>query len=196
MPHDAIILAAGGSLRLGRPKQTLTIDGESLLQRTTRIVASTMPRRLITVLGANAGDLRAHADANTVIVNPAWATGMASSLACAAAAMGQGQMPIVVTVVDQPALAERHLMALLAAYDGSCEVVTAYGKSFGVPVVLRPETLARANTLRGDEGLRKLWIDDGFRSVRDDVLAFDLDTEADVYLATQRGLLDHQDESA
>ena len=56
--HVAIVLAAGGSQRLGRPKQQLTINGESLLARCVRLAADTAPERIIVVLGACAAALR------------------------------------------------------------------------------------------------------------------------------------------
>ena len=37
VPHVAVVLAAGGSTRLGRPKQLLTRDGEALVHRAARL---------------------------------------------------------------------------------------------------------------------------------------------------------------
>ena len=50
--HAAIVLAAGGSTRLGRPKQLLRRDGESLVARVVRLAAETRPCRLVVMLGA------------------------------------------------------------------------------------------------------------------------------------------------
>lgn len=55
--HDAVVLGAGGSLRLGQPKQLLTIGGETLVARMTRLVLATRPARTVVVMrqGHDAG---------------------------------------------------------------------------------------------------------------------------------------------
>src|SRR4051812_40450255 len=55
--HDAVVLAAEGNSRLGRPKQLLTVAGETLLQRTVRMAKATGPTHLMVVLGAHAEQL-------------------------------------------------------------------------------------------------------------------------------------------
>jgi len=191
--HDAVILAAGQSHRLGRIKQNLTIGGETLLVRTRRLVAATRPKKLVVVLGAFADTLAPQLPSGDVVVNTRWASGMASSLRLAADALEGRDLPVLVTVVDQPALSQAHLDALLAAYDGECDVVSAYGPTRGVPVVLRPATMRRASTLEGDRGFRELWRTESVRDVRDvrdDGLALDLDTDDDVQAAIRGHLLD------
>jgi len=56
--HVAIVLAAGGSRRLGRPKQLLTRDGETLVHRAVRLASATQPQRLLLVIGAHAVEMR------------------------------------------------------------------------------------------------------------------------------------------
>lgn len=188
--HDAVVLAAGGSRRLGRIKQNLTIGGETLLVRTARLVGATRPGKLVVVLGAFADELASQLRDAHVIVNADWARGMASSLRLAAAAVQDRGLPVLLTVVDQPSLSQAHLDALLAAYDGNRDVVSAYGDVRGVPVVLRPGTMRRAATLEGDSGFRGLWRMGDVSLVRDDGLGLDLDTEDDVRTAVDGGLLD------
>lgn len=192
VPHDAVILAAGGSRRLGRPKQLLTRDGETLVARTTRCVLATLPRRTIVVLGAHADDVKAALKTCAVefVFNADWETGMASSLRAAAAALVDGQRPVLVAVVDQLALEARHLSALLEAHGGDRDTVTAYGDALGVPAVLTIATFQRATALQGDEGFRRLWRDAPPQSVRADELASDLDDHDDLRRAVERGQLD------
>ena len=188
-----MILAAGGSRRLGRPKQLLTLGGETLVARVARLVLATSPSRTLLVLGAHAdaiGSALASA-AVEIVENDAWATGMASSLQAAARELAGRGLPVLVSVVDQPALDARHFSALLAAHDETCDTVSAYGEALGIPAVLRASTLARAATLNGDVGFRGLWADTSPRSVRADELGADLDDEADVRRAVAAGLLDN-----
>jgi molybdenum cofactor cytidylyltransferase len=188
--HDAIILAAGGSLRLGRPKQLLTIAGETLIARTSRIVASTHPGKTIAILGAHAERMCGQLEGALAVFNPDWATGMASSLRVAADALAGRTDPVLVVVVDQLALDEGHLRQLLASHDGSRDTVTAYGDTRGVPAVLRATTLRRAVSLTGDSGFRALWHDETPYAVLAEAFADDLDTPADVARAVAAGRLD------
>ncbi|WP_369927135.1 NTP transferase domain-containing protein [Xanthomonas sp. NCPPB 2632] len=190
--HDAVILAAGGSLRLGRPKQLLTRDGETLVGRISRLVASTRPGKTIAVVGAHAEHLCGRLNGALPVFNPHWATGMASSLHLAADALAGRDGPVLVVVVDQLALDEVHLERLLREHDGTQDTVTAYGDAAGVPAVLRATTLARAATLHGDRGFRALWAGHDVHRVRNEALAQDLDTEDDVARAVAAGLLDRQ----
>lgn len=188
--HDAVILAAGGSARLGRPKQLLTVSGETLIARASRIVAATGPGRTVAVLGAHAERMCGKLAGAMAVFNPDWATGMASSLRVAADALAGRTDPVLVVVIDQWALEETHLLRLLAAHDGSRDTVTAYGDAMGVPAVLRAATLMRATTLEGDMGFRALWQDSLPQTVRADAFADDLDTEADLARAMAAGHID------
>jgi molybdenum cofactor cytidylyltransferase len=188
--HDAVILAAGGSRRLGRPKQLLTRDGETLIGRVSRLVASTQPGKTIAIVGAYAEHLCGRVNGALPVFNPDWATGMASSLHLAADALAGRDHPVLVVVVDQLALDEAHLARLLREHDGRNDTVSAYGDAIGVPVVLRATTLARATTLRGDTGFRALWAAHDVHRVRNDALARDIDSEDDVAKAVADGLLD------
>ncbi|HEY4292468.1 nucleotidyltransferase family protein [Luteibacter sp.] len=197
MSHDAVILAAGGSRRLGRPKQLLTRDGETLVARVTRLVLATRPDRTIVVVGARCNEVATTLAAFDVqiIVNELWSTGMASSVRLAAAELAGRGRATLVTVVDQPALEASHLSALLSAHEDAAheddrDTVTAYGNAAGIPAILRACTLSRAIELEGDMGFRGLFSDMTPRSVRADELDDDLDDDADLRRAIAAGLVD------
>jgi molybdenum cofactor cytidylyltransferase len=188
--HDAVILAAGGSLRLGRPKQLLSVAGETLLARASRFVAATRPGKTVAVLGSHAERMCGQLTGAMAVFNPDWATGMASSLQVAADALAGRTHPVLVVIVDQLALDEAHLWRLLAAHDESRDTVTAYGDAMGIPAVLRAATLMRATALEGDMGFRALWQDTLPQTVRADAFAEDLDTEVDLAHAVAAGRID------
>lgn len=188
--HDAVILAAGGSQRLGRPKQLLTIDGETLIARTSRLVMATRPGKTVAILGAHCERMCGQVAGAMAVFNPDWPTGLASSLRAAADALAGRTAPVLIVVVDQLALDEAHLFRLLAAHDGSRDTVTAYGDAMGVPAVLRAATLMRAASLLGDAGFRTLWQDTLPGVVRNDAFAEDLDTAADLARAVAAGHID------
>jgi molybdenum cofactor cytidylyltransferase len=189
--HDALILAAGGSRRLGESKQSLQIHGESHLARAIRLTHVTEPASVLVVIGTEPSIDTRTDGAVTWLQNSSWRTGLASSLQLAAERLSGRGRPVLMRVVDQPALEQSHLSALLHAFDGSNDVVTAYGSAVSVPALVRPTTLARASELVGDEGLRKRWHSCQPDHIRCDPLAFDIDTPADAAAAREAGLLDH-----
>lgn len=198
--HVAVVLAAGGSRRLGRPKQLLTRDGESLLRRTVFLAQSTAPVRTLVVLGAEhkrLSDSLRGLDCQCV-VNPDWQSGIAGSLATAAVAMSGHDGSVLIVGCDQPALSSEHLHALLrgAASASSRSAATLHGLLPGVPAVVPARWLQDIRHGDGDRGLgprlRSLSPDQLFVLDAPE-LQFDVDTEADVVAAINRGWLDAED---
>ncbi|MDI9238469.1 NTP transferase domain-containing protein [Lysobacter sp. LF1] len=198
--HAALVLAAGGSRRLGQSKQLLTRNGETLVHRAVRLAVDSGAARVILVTGAFAHEVSAavHDLASRtacgvrVVFNAAWPDGLASSLAAADALHGF-EGPILVLVTDQPALEISHLQRLLA---GAASVpshcaATRHGERVGVPAVVTASMLAQAKHRRGDSGLgaqlsamRDVW------TLEAPELAHDIDTPADVAAAVSKGWLD------
>ncbi len=197
LPHVAVVLAAGGSRRLGRSKQLLARDGETLVHRAVRMALATQPARVLLVVGGDAGAVRAAVtDLDVeVVFNTAWEEGLASSVRAAASALAGSQMPCLLLGCDQPALQVSHLRDLLdgASVSGSACAATLHGEGLGIPVVVSPVVLAAARDLVGDRGLRAVLQ----RLPRESIylldaseLQFDLDTPEDVRTAVERGWLD------
>jgi len=101
----AIILAAGASSRMGRPKALLEIDGETFLDRLTGIL-SAVASPVIVVLGFDAEAIRAAARRPAhFVLNPDPARGMLSSLQTGLAAVPDSAEGFLFTPVDCPAIA-------------------------------------------------------------------------------------------
>ena len=195
--HIAVILAAGGSRRLGRPKQLLRRKGETLLHRTVRLARETGPRRVLVVLGAGrdalAPSLR-NLDAD-VIANPEWEQGLSSSLRCVAQTLSSASESVLLLACDQPALEVSHLHALLALARGATSgcAATRHGPHRGIPVLVTPQVLRQAFDVQGDRGLRDVLgaIDrDAIGMLDATELTIDIDTMDDVAAAEARGWLD------
>jgi molybdenum cofactor cytidylyltransferase len=195
--HAAVVLAAGGSSRLGRPKQLLQCDGETLVHRAVRLAMLTRPRRMLLVTGAESEAVAAAVGGVAVeeVHNREWAQGLASSVQCAATALHGFDGPVLLLACDQPALEFEHLRALLHhATSGKADcAATLHGDALGIPVVVPAAMLAQASELHGDRGLGGHLT----RMARTDVwrldapeLMLDIDDEADVTAAVMRGLLD------
>jgi molybdenum cofactor cytidylyltransferase len=195
--HAAVVLAAGGSRRLGRPKQLLTRGGETLVHRTARLALGTSPRRMLVVVGARRDEV---ADALSdlaceIVCNPSWERGLAGSLHAAAAALTGHDGAVLIAGCDQPALEAVHLQRLLAGAGSAASrcAATRHGDAPGVPAVVPAALLAQVRALEGDRGLapRLRALPHGDMFLLDaPALGFDLDTEDDVRMAIARGWLD------
>ena len=197
MAHNALVLAAGGSTRLGRLKQLLRRNDETLVHRAVRLALATQPSRTLVICGGNAEDVcAAISDLPVeVLFNPDWREGLASSLRLAAAALADDERPALIIGCDQPALEHDHLQRLLEGAAGSSSGCAAsrHGDAPGIPVVADASLLRDVGVLQGDRGLRGL-----LRALPADFLylleapelEFDLDTLGDVEEAVRRGLID------
>ena len=103
--HAVVVLAAGGSTRLGQPKQLLTREGETLVHRTVRLALETSPAQVLVIVGADADSIAAGvADLQCEIIsNHEWQSGMAGSLHAAGENLGAAVQRVLVLVCDQPA---------------------------------------------------------------------------------------------
>ena len=195
--HAAIVLAAGGSARLGSPKQLLTRAGEPLVRRALRLVLDTRPSRTLVVTG-HGSDAVAAALAGLVferVENARWRDGLSSSLALAAEALAAHDGPTLVVLCDQPALDADHLGGLIerAANAESHCAATYCGDMLGAPAVVSAVLLASARGLGGDRGLGAMLRALPSASVAQleaPELALDLDTPDDVAEARRRGWVD------
>ena len=195
-PHVAIVLAAGGSRRLGIPKQLLQRGGETLVHRAVRLASATQPQRLLLVIGAHADEMReAVADLRVeILVNDDWREGLASSLRAAVGAL-DGSASALILGCDQPALEQSHLQRLLAGATASVSgcAATLHGAAPGIPAVVSAALFRRAHELHGDSGLRgslQRLSSGSLYLLEAAELVFDLDTPADVEKAVADGLLD------
>jgi molybdenum cofactor cytidylyltransferase len=174
MPPGAIILAAGGSRRLGRPKQLLEYQGETLLGRAIRLTREAGISPVIVVLGSDYETIRASLQDDTSIPvhNQRWRQGMASSIQegmCALRLCAPDAAGVLLMGCDQPRLTGEILHALMAAFDASDEkavVASAYAGAHGVPAVFPRAKFEELRALQGDKGARSI-IDQAQGSVVD-----------------------------
>lgn len=196
VPHVAVVLAAGGSTRLGRPKQLLTRDGEALVHRAARLALASGAARVRVIVGAHADDVVAAVRDLPVecLVNPRWNEGLAGSVRVAVDALAAHDRATLLLTCDQPALDLAHLQALLAAARAapSGSAAARFGDRVGVPAVVAPAVLRAARAVQGDRGLRDVLNAAGTGVIACDApdLGIDIDTLEDVAEAVSRGWLD------
>jgi CTP:molybdopterin cytidylyltransferase MocA len=182
-----VLLAAGGSRRLGFPKQLVRRRGRSLLAHALAAARTAVPHGpLIVVLGASAPRLRLavrRAAARAIVAyNARWAEGLASSLQAGLAAVPAGVGAILVVLVDQPRIDARALERLLAAWQRRPGVAAAalYSGKAGVPAVLPRRYWPAIRALEGDAGARALLRGSEVTTVAMPEAELDVDTPADV----------------
>ena len=194
-----IILAAGGSKRLGQPKQLVPFEGLSLIERTVTAALET-PRLwpIIVVLGGNAELIRPVLRRYPVLVadNPAWAEGIASSLRTGITTLNQFSINLeraLITLCDQPHLSSQAFTKILDAQRQSrSDLVAAHYQGHpGAPALFGRKYFDQLGQLTGDEGARTI-----FRAIPADEitavelpdLSLDLDTPDDYQKITGQAL--------
>jgi molybdenum cofactor cytidylyltransferase len=173
----AVVLAAGASTRLGRPKQTLEINGELLVERTSRVAQEAGCAPVIVVINPE-GDFGYSLQQRgcVVVINESAAEGIASSIrrGIKVARMLKAQGAIVMTC-DQPGVSAGHLRALSA--DAAEIVGSAYAGRVGVPAYFPAAAFDALMNLTGDTGARDLLRE--AKSIPQEDLALDIDTDED-----------------
>jgi molybdenum cofactor cytidylyltransferase len=159
MPELAcVILAAGGSARLGQPKQLVKIEGETLLRRTVRLAGEAGCDPIVVVLGSEAERMRAEvSEYGTVIVtNGDWPSGMGSSLCSgvqAVARLDPQPANVLLLVCDQLALNADVLRRLIERQRTGI-TASRYGGRPGVPAIFSSAFYPELMAVTGDRGAR------------------------------------------
>ena len=153
-----IVLAAGASSRMGRPKQLLEVGGRPLLEGVVAEACDSSLDQVLVVLGANADAILDGVDFGraTPLLNPDHATGMASSMRAGLAALAPDVERAVIILGDQPAVSASLLDDLLELQpkSGLPAAALSFGGLLHPPVVLRRELWGELQSLEGDVGCR------------------------------------------
>jgi len=160
-----IILAAGSSSRLGKPKQNLVYQRATLLQRAVNTALSSVCRPVVLVLGANA-EMIAPAVENkevAILQNQDWQEGMASSIRCGLDAINKAAPnldSLILMLCDQPFVYAGLLNRLVKTHTENYAniIASAYSDTMGPPVLFGKKYFEELLTLTGQEGAKKLII--------------------------------------
>ncbi len=187
MNTGIVILAAGESARMGKPKQLLAYRGETLLDHTIN-VALELDAPVVVVLGAHAAQIHAQLDESRVLFaeNPDWRDGMGGSLRTGLRALLDAHPQTdaaIFLLCDQPLLTAETLTNLIAAHQrtGPAIVASEYDHALGVPALFARELFPELLALTGAGGAQQI-----IRAHRDQAVgvpfpdgAVDIDTPAD-----------------
>lgn len=155
---DTIILAAGSSSRMGRPKQLLQIAGESLVRRAVRVAMAAGQKNIFVVVGAHGDDVRDQIEdlPITIVENTNHASGMASSIAAGIQSLPQKSPGTLIMTCDQPVIKVSHFLNMINVFNTSRPRIcaTGYEDFSGVPAIFSSNLYPELLKLKGDRGAR------------------------------------------
>lgn len=154
-----IVLAAGFSARLGKPKALARVKGRSLLLRTLQVLAPLAASPVIVVVPPRAARLRAELRAHRprFVENPRRGDGLSSSV-LSGLRQGHYAAGVLLVPVDLPHLERRDIARLIARWRGARRRVVArrLDLSPAAPLILPHRLYRRARGIEGDVGLKAL----------------------------------------
>jgi molybdenum cofactor cytidylyltransferase len=160
-PIGVLLLAAGGSTRMGRPKQLLPFGKSTLLRHAAETALATGLSPIVVVLGAEAEACGAELEGlrMTVARNENWSRGMGGSLRKGVEELERIAPDIKAALVmlhDQPRISAGSLqdLANLWSPEGSTIAAAFYGGSAGVPAVFDRRHFAELKALDGGGGAK------------------------------------------
>jgi len=153
-----LVLGAGGSSRLGRPKQLLPFAGSTLLGHVVGVARSCQFDQLVVTIGAAAEDVRRSVDLDgaDVVVNDAYGSGCSSSIAAALAVIDPRCELLVLMLGDQPGVTASTVAALVAGRGDAPLAVCCYQDGLGHPIAFHHSCFGELADLHGDRGVWRL----------------------------------------
>lgn len=186
-----VVLAAGGSSRLGEPKQLIQWRGHSLAWYAVRAAVEGGLAPIVVVVGEAADELRQALESSAIdiIENPNWREGQSSSVRLGLEAASGETEGVVFLLADMPFVGPDLVRALVESHRQTMKPLVASwaGGRRANPVLFDRETYADLQALEGDQGGRAIFrrFDSEFVKWEDSIL-LDVDTPED--LVRLRGL--------
>lgn len=159
----AVVLAAGPSTRMGKPKQLLQFCGQTLVRRAASVAVEAGCRPVVVVTGANAVATREVLRELDVqeAENQQWPSGISSSVRVGVEAVVRASpqtAAIIMMVCDQPFVTQELIARIVAAHGETRRsiIASSYAGSYGVPALFGKKYFAQLKALEGAIGAKQL----------------------------------------
>jgi len=183
----AVVLAAGTSSRMGKPKQTLVLEGEPMLERVLRTLRQTKVDVTVVVLGAGAEEVRKKVrwGDEKLVVNHDYSNGMSESLKIGLKSVQEVADAALIVLADQPFVSSGTVDRVIDAYlkTKAAVVAPSYKGTRGNPVLFDKRLFPRIMGIKGDVGAKSV-VEENRKDmlvveVDDEGILQDIDTPAD-----------------
>jgi molybdenum cofactor cytidylyltransferase len=153
-----LVLAAGGSSRLGRPKQLLPYGDGTLLEHVLGNACAAPIDQLIVALGGSSEEVLARVDMSgaEVVVNDSFGEGCSSSIAASLPLVDRAADVLVLMLGDQPGVSASTVCALVQGRGDAAVAVCRYDDGRGHPFAFSREVFGELAGLHGDKAVWKL----------------------------------------
>lgn len=170
MQFTAIILAAGASSRMGKPKQLLKVDGQYMLDRSILAAIRADINPPVVVLGANAGLIESHATQLKrciVVKNDNFQMGLSTSLKCGIQAAPPQTEAYIFILADQPLVSSTLLIEMMKEFEQTKAdlLYPIFQGRRGNPVIVTSRLHDRLLLATGDSGAKFLFADNSLKIV-------------------------------
>jgi molybdenum cofactor cytidylyltransferase len=179
-----IILAAGGSSRLGVPKQLLQYKNKTLLRLIAEKALEVRASEVIIVIGHESNRMQHELEdlPIRIVLNRDWTEGIASSIRAGITAMHAEVDAALICLCDQPSVTIKLLSQLVSSCSHEKPIAaTSYSQILGVPACFHRVIFPELLRLRGDDGAKRVIAQDRSRVVAHHFpqAAADIDTLGD-----------------
>jgi molybdenum cofactor cytidylyltransferase len=154
----AVVLAAGGSRRLGRPKQLLAYRGTTLLDVVLATARGAELAQVVVALGGSASAVRSRVDVRglDIVVNDDFGDGCATSIRSALGAVRDDVDGAVLLLGDQPGVTVDSIASLVEAAGERAVGVCEYDDGLGHPLWFHRRMFDTLTALHGDKAVWRL----------------------------------------
>jgi len=166
-----VLLAAGGSTRMGSPKQLLDYQGKPLIRHAVETAIASGCEPILVVLGSKADEIRKALDGLDVVVveNTEWEEGVGTSIrAGISGAEIMGCEGAILALADQPLVTAEILRKLVEEREetGRGIIASEYAGTVGVPAFFAREYFPKLTSLLPTEGCKAVILANLEQSIR------------------------------